>query len=150
MTGHIVPDAGKITIDGKQISYEICRNTIMYLEQKAHIFLENFINNATIFGSYSDIKSLDNVLPAQKVIQLLECDDCSMLSGGEQQLVSMARGLASERNIWILDEPFSALDKELEMELCKKIVKMKDKTIIMVTHNESREFLSMFDVVLEI
>lgn len=54
----------------------------------------------------------------------------------------------SEREILVLDEPFSALNQELDMQVNKKLME-SDKTIIMVTHNESSEYLKEFDCIIK-
>jgi glycine betaine/proline transport system ATP-binding protein len=64
----------------------------------------------------------------------------SELSGGQQQRVGIARSLAVDPEVWLLDEPFSALDplirKQLQDELLELQARLR-KTIIFVTHDFS-------------
>jgi putative spermidine/putrescine transport system ATP-binding protein len=69
------------------------------------------------------------------------------LSGGQQQRVALARALAIEPKILLLDEPFSALDKNLRLDMqieIKGLLKTYGLTSIIVTHDQE-EALSMAD-----
>ena len=72
------------------------------------------------------------------------------LSGGQQQRVGVSRALASDPNIILMDEPFSALDpisrEQLQKEL-KKLQKKIKKTIVFVTHDMD-EALDIADVII--
>jgi thiamine transport system ATP-binding protein len=59
------------------------------------------------------------------------------LSGGQQQRVALARCCAQKKPLWLLDEPFSALDPELRVDmlaLVKKLADLQELTVVMVTH----------------
>lgn len=141
---------GNITIDGKEVSYRFCNQLIMYLTQKSHIFSENFWDNVSIFDSFNkDVLENDNkYIPSNKVDTLLKSENNNELSGGEKQVVNYLRAVISERDILLLDEPFSAMDKVMEDYVCNKLLEMKDKTIIMITHNVEKDFLDKFDEVI--
>ena len=69
------------------------------------------------------------------------------LSGGQQQRVALARALAIEPRVLLLDEPFSALDKSLRLDMqieIKRIQRAAGTTAIIVTHDQE-EALSMAD-----
>lgn len=60
------------------------------------------------------------------------------LSGGQQQRVGVARGLASDPNILLMDEPFGAVDPLVRVELQRELARVQEelkKTIIFVTHD---------------
>ena len=60
------------------------------------------------------------------------------ISGGEQQRVALARSMAPNPNILLLDEPFNALDDQLKLELhneTKRIFKERNLTVIIVSHD---------------
>ena len=91
----------------------------------------------------------------QRVDELLELVDLAgqgdsypdQLSGGQQQRVALARSLAPEPEILLLDEPFSNLDVDLRVEMreeVRQIIKEAGVTAISVTHDQE-EALSISD-----
>ena len=82
---------------------------------------------------------------AKDLLRLFKIEDCEKkfpneLSGGEQQRVALARSLAPEPQILLLDEPFNALDDDLKNDLyreTKNIIKEKEMTVLMVTHDKA-------------
>jgi len=67
--------------------------------------------------------------------------EVSVLSGGEQQRVSLARALANRPEVLLLDEPTSALDEESKVgieELISSLVRDHGLTCVMVTHDREQ------------
>ena len=73
-------------------------------------------------------------------------EDAVRLSGGQRQRIGIARALYANKKIIILDEATSSLDKKNEQQIIDNIISLKDKTIILVTHNP--EILKKFERVL--
>ncbi|WP_375388547.1 ABC transporter ATP-binding protein [uncultured Amnibacterium sp.] len=83
-------------------------------------------------------RSLANRYPAQ-------------LSGGQQQRVGVARGLAADPNILLMDEPFGAVDPIVREELQQELLRLQreiGKTIVFVTHDIDEAFLLGTQVVI--
>lgn len=101
----------------------------------------------SLWGSFDKtiLEKDDKYIPENKVEILLKSENNNELSGGEKQLVNYLRAVLSGREILLLDEPFSAMDKAMENYVCNRLLEMKDKTIIMITHNVEKEFLDKFD-----
>ena len=68
----------------------------------------------------------------------------SQLSGGQQQRVGVARGLAVDPNILLMDEPFGAVDPIVRDDLQNELLRLQrdlDKTVVFVTHDIDEAFL---------
>ena len=163
ISGLIEPTEGKIIIDNMHDLYSNRKNwfkDISYVQQNI------FLLNATIKQNIVLCdESKVNYYKLNKILDTLKIErnfknlknyldtrigaDGFILSGGQKQMISLARALYKDSNVLILDEPTFALDFE-NVELIKKIIiELKNKkTIIMVTHDSS--FLSYFDFIYKI
>lgn len=68
----------------------------------------------------------------------------AQLSGGQQQRVGVARGLAVDPNILLMDEPFGAVDPIVRADLQQELLRLQrelDKTVVFVTHDIDEAFL---------
>jgi len=142
---------GEVVIDGvniydKQIDVVNLRKRIGMVFQKANLFpkttYENVVYGPKING-INDRKKLDEI--AEKTLKQAalwnEVSDrlhepALSLSGGQQQRLCIARALAVEPEIILMDEPASALDPLSTAKIEELIHELKTKyTIVIVTHN---------------
>lgn len=150
------PTSGNIFFDGKNIETMSKKDLLAFRRNKISMVFQNF-------GLMSHRNVLDNVayglevksMPkeqrekkAKEVIDLVglsgwENYAISSLSGGMKQRVGLARALANDPEVLLMDEPFSALDplvkREMQFELLLLQKKMK-KTIIFITHDINEAF----------
>lgn len=70
-------------------------------------------------------------------------------NSGKKELLSIAQMIASESQIYIIDEPFSAMDKNIAEYMQQQLLQLKDKMIIMITHKTDEDSLALFDHVYE-
>ncbi len=147
----IDPTSGSIIINGKDITKmtkkelnELRRQKISMVFQSFAVFphktvLENAAYGLKIMG-ISQGEREKKAYEALEMVGLKGWEDFlpSKLSGGMQQRVGLARALATEPEILLMDEAFSALDplirKEMQTELLELQENMK-KTIIFITHD---------------
>ncbi|KAK7245309.1 hypothetical protein RIF29_40148 [Crotalaria pallida] len=128
-----------------------------YVSQSAWIQSGNIEENI-LFGSPMDKAKYKNVLHAcslKKDLELFSHGDQTIigdrginLSGGQKQRVQLARALYQDADIYLLDDPFSAVDAHTGSELFREYIlaALADKTVIFVTHQV--EFLPAADMIL--
>lgn len=160
----IQPTEGRILIDNK---FDLYSNNLFWHEKLSYVQQNIFLLNDTIKKNIvlnedtainnlrfeKIIKSLNLEKFFSKLPNILETkinDNGANLSGGQKQMISLARALYKNSEIIILDEPNSALDM-INTELLKKVIlaNKNDRTIIMVTHDLTY-FKDCFDKVLEV
>jgi osmoprotectant transport system ATP-binding protein len=150
MINRLIPiTSGKILIDNQNINrmdtIELRRN-IGYVIQDIGLFPNMTI--AENIGTIPKLKGWDHSRIAEKVENLLEIVNLPAkefmnrypreLSGGQQQRIGVARGMAVDPPIMLMDEPFGAIDpinrEHLQDEFLKIQAKVQ-KTIVFVTHD---------------
>lgn len=148
---YVQPDYGEICIDGENISGKDTSRIMTCMNQFEHIFHGSFVENATVFGTYSTGRMEDALkyFENSKVDSLVEKGNAQELSGGENQMMQLIRAVTADKPIVLMDESFSAVDVENSRQLKEKLFAL-DKTILFVTHDVSEEFLGCFDEVIEL
>ncbi len=150
------PNSGKILFDGRDIDTFSKKELLEYRRNKISMVFQSF-------GLMSHRNVLDNVayglevkkmpkaareIKAKEVIEMVglsgwEDYAISSLSGGMKQRVGLARALANDPEVLLMDEPFSALDplvkREMQFELLLLQKKLK-KTVIFITHDINEAF----------
>lgn len=131
--------------------------TAAYVSQSAWIQSGNIEENI-LFGSPMDKAKYKKVIHAcslKKDLELFSHGDQTIigdrginLSGGQKQRVQLARALYQDADIYLLDDPFSAVDAHTGSELFKEYIMtaLANKTVIFVTHQV--EFLPAADFIL--
>jgi spermidine/putrescine ABC transporter ATP-binding subunit len=154
VAGFLVPDSGSIHIDGRPVTdLPSYKREIGVLFQNYALFPHMNVAANVAYGlkmrraSKAEIQR--RVAEVLALVRLTGYDARKprQLSGGQQQRVALARALAISPKVLLLDEPFSALDKNLrgsmQLEL-KEIQRKLGVTTIFVTHDQS-EALSLSD-----
>jgi len=118
------------------------RRSVVMLSQNPHIFEGNIKENLIIGLKFSE-RSIPNDDTLKQFLNKVSLnkdlyDSCGNLSGGEKQRLCLARVMVMDADIYLLDEPSSALDKDTEYDIISKIssyCKENNKTLIMITHS---------------
>ncbi len=150
----VEPTGGAIEIDGESILDRDpvqLRRSIGYVMQNSGL-LPHF----RVIDNVATVPVLNGVPRKQARAAALELLDTvgldrdlaerypSQLSGGQQQRVGVARGLAANPNILLMDEPFGAVDPIVRAELQQETIRLQrdlDKTVVFVTHDVDEAFL---------
>lgn len=127
-----------------------CNGSIAYVPQQA------WIQNATVqdnilFGKYLDTNLYNKVIESCALkadLEILPAGDQTEigekgvnLSGGQKQRISLARAVYNDADIYLLDDPLSAVDSDVGKHIFENIISSKGmlagKTVILVTHGIS-------------
>ena len=158
VNGLLLPTSGKVLVMGQdtaQVDLIQLRRQIGYVIQGAALF-----PHLSVADNISYVPGLSGrKLPQQRLEELMKLVDLPAnllhrypisLSGGQQQRVGIARALASQPRIMLMDEPFGAVDEITRTVLQDSIQQLHQQlqtTILFVTHN-IREALRLSDRVL--
>ncbi|MGI5860137.1 MAG: quaternary amine ABC transporter ATP-binding protein [Tepidanaerobacteraceae bacterium] len=150
------PTAGEIIVNGENIVKYDKKQLMEFRQKKVAMVFQNFglFTHRTVLGNVEyglEIRNIDKAKRQQIALEALESVGLkgwedkmpTELSGGMQQRVGLARALANDPDMLLMDEPFSALDplirRDMQVELLEIQSKLK-KTIIFITHDINEAF----------
>lgn len=134
---------GKMMVDGLDTSQvDSIFNVCTVLRQNVFMFTDTIRNNITLFQEHITDKQIIDVLKTLKLnkyaseegLETVVGDGEVMLSGGEQRKIALARVLLANKDVVVLDEPLANLDQESKDIVVSCINEIKDKTIIIISH----------------
>lgn len=149
IAGIETPDQGRIVLNDrvlfdseKKINVPIQKRNVGYMFQSYALFPNmNVYENISVGLRARKVKDVDIV--AQKVMKQFQISELAsryskQLSGGQRQRVALARLMAYEPDVLLLDEPFSALDEDLKEDLLRELKSelQISKPVIFVSHNK--------------
>ncbi|WP_020670546.1 ABC transporter ATP-binding protein [Amycolatopsis nigrescens] len=144
----VEPTAGTVLLDGKDIRESdpaLLRRGIGYVIQHAGLFPHRTVLNNV--ATVPLLSGWDKTKARKRAAELLETVGLpaglgkrypAQLSGGQQQRVGVARALAADSPVLLMDEPFSAVDPIVREELQDELLRLQSqlgKTIVFVTHD---------------
>lgn len=148
------PTTGFVTIDGENILQKepvALRRSIGYVMQSSgllpHQSVEANVATVPILEGTPKREAYARVPRLLEKVGLdpdLRTRYPGQLSGGQQQRVGVARALAADPNILLMDEPFGAVDPIVRAELQTELLRLQEtigKTIVFVTHDIEEAFL---------
>jgi molybdate transport system ATP-binding protein len=150
VAGLVEPARGKVTIDDdvwvdteRRIRVPVHLRRVAYLFQHLALFPHmNALQNVCypLRGHGSTIEQVDkaDALLDKLGVAHLRTRRPRTYSGGEAQRVALARALAMTPRVLLLDEPFSALDREIKIPLMRLVRELADETripVVAVTHS---------------
>lgn len=154
------PSSGRVLIDGEDIRSRNpvdLRRSIGYVLQNGGLLPHRtVIDNISAVPRLTGTPKREARLAAAELLERVGLDAAltnrypAQLSGGQQQRVGVARALASDPNILLMDEPFGAVDPIVRRELQHELVRLQSelgKTIVFVTHDIDEAFLLGDEVV---
>ncbi|MER7665430.1 ABC transporter ATP-binding protein [Streptomyces sp. NPDC096193] len=145
----VEPTGGRIFIDGKDVTHadvDELRRGIGYVIQQIGLMPHLTIaDNIALVPRMLGAKKTERRGRAMELLEMVGLDPAAyadryprQLSGGQQQRVGVARALAADPPVMLMDEPFGAVDPIAREKLQLEFLKLQErirKTIVMVTHD---------------
>jgi len=150
----VEPTSGEVLIDGESVAQRDpveLRRSIGYVMQSGGLMPHRtVIDNIATVPRLSGVKKPEAHSRAKELMGVVGLDEVlaqrypQKLSGGQQQRVGVARALAMDPNILLMDEPFGAVDPVVRRDLQRELLDLQarlNKTVVFVTHDVDEAFL---------
>ncbi|HTQ83402.1 MAG TPA: ABC transporter ATP-binding protein [Pseudolabrys sp.] len=154
MSGFIRQSEGRVLFDGEPVDHlSPSQRGVGIVFQNYALFPHMTVADNVAYGLQAHKWPREKIAPrVAEMLALVHMSEFAQrkprqLSGGQQQRVALARCLAIDPKVLLLDEPFGALDKNLRLDMqieVKRLVRDSGVTTILVTHDQE-EALSMAD-----
>ncbi|MGY2745581.1 ABC transporter ATP-binding protein [Pseudarthrobacter sp. O4] len=144
----VEPTSGIITVGGEDVTSVPAarlRRSMGYVMQSSGLMPHrSVLDNIATVPRLNGVSKADARKRAQELLDVVGLDSAlgkrypSQLSGGQQQRVGVARALAADPPVLLMDEPFSAVDPVVREELQQELLRLQRdlaKTIVFVTHD---------------
>lgn len=134
--------SGEIILDGKPVTGPGADRTVMFQEHGLYPWL-NVIENVKFGMKLAGLSKKEQEERAMKYLRMVHLEEYKdypihQLSGGMRQRVALARALTMDSKVLLMDEPFSALDKQTSNFLREELEQIwleTKKTILFITHS---------------
>lgn len=149
LSGLLVPDSGQFSIDNKSpLDYKTVRSKLV--KQSIYLHQQPFLFDTSVEKNLSYANESETALSHKEQVILIKLfgiehllsKSAGNLSIGQKQRVALARSLSFNPRLLVLDEPFTAIDKETFTSSVKALQQYRDRggTILLVSHQHDRDF----------
>jgi len=137
VAGLLKPISGTVRLDGKEITglppYKIVNLGLSFIPEDRKLFSNCTVLENLILGAYT-ARARKNIKEMLKIVYQIfprlkerEKQLAATLSGGEQRMLAIARGLLSNPHLLILDEPSQGLSPKLTSEIYRALEKLREE-----------------------
>lgn len=150
------PSGGKVLFGGKDLGELNNKELLEFRRNKVSMVFQSFglMSHRNVLGNVAyglEVKGMGKEERERKAMEVIsmvglegwEHQACESLSGGMRQRVGIARALANDPEVLLMDEPFSALDplvrQDMQFELLQ-IQRKLQKTVVFITHDIDEAF----------
>lgn len=152
----VTPTRGVVELEGEDLTAmeperlrHVCRTRLSMVFQQFGLFPHRTVRGNVAFGlEISGVEAGERRQRVDEALERVGLEDYAEkrpdeLSGGMQQRVGLARALATDPDILLMDEPFSALDPLIRTELQDEVMRLQvedRRTIVFITHDVDEAF----------
>lgn len=149
---------GSILLDGQDIMTLGARsiyNRIGYIQKNEFLIDGTVRDNILLYREDISDKEMEDVCQGLKLDKeflhkSIDRSNTSEISYGEKQRMDIARFMLHDYDVLVFDEPTSNLDAETANEIYNMIFHIKDKMVIVITHDHAPQLLDRFDMVIRL
>jgi putrescine transport system ATP-binding protein len=154
LAGFESPDEGRVLLDGTDVvGVKPNRRPVNMMFQSYALFPHMTVERNVAYGLRMEgVRKREALARAHEALEMVQLEDLgkrrpTQLSGGQKQRVALARALVKRPRVLLLDEPLSALDRQIRGEMqieLKRIQHTVGVTFVVVTHDQE-EAITMAD-----
>src|SRR3984957_15281176 len=149
ISGTVQKSAGQITMDGKDIThakpYEINRLGISIVPEGRRLFPNLTVTENLQIAARPGGASFDEIYELFPKLKILQRARAESLSGGERQMLAIARALTVPSRLILLDEPFEGLAPAIVQEVMDALVRLRGRVAMIIVEHHAETVLPIAD-----
>ena len=149
ISGTVQKSAGQITMDGKDIThakpYEINRLGISIVPEGRRLFPNLTVMENLRIAARPGGASFDEIFELFPKLRILQRARAESLSGGERQMLAIARALTVPSRLILLDEPFEGLAPTVVQEVMDALVRLRGRVAMIIVEHHAETVLPIVD-----